>query len=361
MKILLVTPVFPGSLGAYCRKAFLEMGHSVEVFDYRQEAFGIDYLSHPRRSLMQKILFRLAPPFQRTNSKLAELAASKRPDFLLVIKGELITPETVEQITQKYGIPVLLWYPDSASFLSTRAAHQNITKSLRHYTISFLADIDGIAPEIKILIRHLEFLTFGCDPSVHKTWELSQDEKAFYGSDICFIGNTHGEGSVRDQILSRLMDFDIRIWGTAWNKTEIYQRFPEKFQRSAYADELAKIYSASKIAININGNYVYLNVRNFEAPACGILTLTSDISSLSNYFQIGKEIDVYQNVDELRQKISYYLEHEQERIAIADAGQQRALKDHTIQRRLQTMLTVLSIEPESTPTITNPIEGSIHQ
>jgi spore maturation protein CgeB len=33
-------------------------------------------------------------------------------------------------------------------------------------------------------------------------------------------------------------------------------------------------------------------------------------------------------------KASYYLEHEDERQALAAAGQQRALKDHTIKRRM---------------------------
>ncbi len=43
-------------------------------------------------------------------------------------------------------------------------------------------------------------------------------------------------------------------------------------------------------------------------------------------------------MDELKEKIDYYLSHEDERLAFACRGQARALKDHTYQQRMIALL-----------------------
>jgi spore maturation protein CgeB len=337
---LLVTPVFHGSLGNYCKRAFEDLGHQVEVFDYREQTFGRDYLTRKGRSLLAKIFSRLAPPVPRMNRKLLRYAEQVRPDLLLAIKGELILPGTVQKLVEQMGFPALLWYPDAVRFLSERPAMQNITRGLKYYTVSFFCDLPGLAPEILNSVRRPEYLTFGCDPSVHKDWPLTREEKERYGSDISFVGNSHGEGSKRDELLKQLLPLNIRIWGTAWKRSPLYQQRPSSFHGPAYGDELAKIYSASRIALNINGDYPVMNVRNFEAPACGVMLLTSEIPPLPDYFIPGVEVATFRDAGEVRAKASYYLEHEGERRAIAAAGQERALKDHTIKRRMETVLAV---------------------
>ena len=52
----------------------------------------------------------------------------------------------------------------------------------------------------------------------------------------------------------------------------------------------------------------------------------------------GQEIEVFRNLAELREKIRYYLDHDSERLAIADAGARRAQRDHTYEIRLQQIL-----------------------
>lgn len=342
MKILLVSPVFPGSLGNSCQWGFAELGHAVEVFDYRSQAFGIGYLGGKRRSLLDRIASRLVPSVPRMNRRLIGAVERLRPDLALVIKGELVLPETVQTLTGRLGLPTLLWYPDAATFLSTRPAHQNITHSLPHYTISFLAVRHGLAPEVRQTARRLEYLTFGCDPRQHYRRDLAPGEQAHYGSSLCFIGNTHGEASTRDRILGGLLDLDLKIWGTAWERSPLYPRRPEVFRPAAYGDELVKVYSASRIALNINGDYPVMNVRNFEAPACGILLLTSAIPPLPEYFRPDEEVVTYHELGELRDKAAYYLAHEDRRFAVAQAGRRRALKDHTLKNRLGEMLAYLS-------------------
>ncbi len=105
---------------------------------------------------------------------------------------------------------------------------------------------------------------------------------------------------------------------------------------------LARVYSQSKIVVNItiNGD---INLRLFEGTACGALLLTdSRANGIEQLFDLGHEVIVYDNDNDLLEKVNYYLAHEDERSQIAGAGQQRCLRDHTYTRRAEQLLSYLS-------------------
>jgi hypothetical protein len=105
---------------------------------------------------------------------------------------------------------------------------------------------------------------------------------------------------------------------------------------------LARVYSQSKIVVNItiNGD---VNLRLFEGTACGALLLTdSHANGIEQLFDLGHEVIVYDNDLDLLDKVNYYLAHEAERLQIAEAGQQRCLRDHTWTRRAEQLLSHLN-------------------
>jgi len=57
--------------------------------------------------------------------------------------------------------------------------------------------------------------------------------------------------------------------------------------------------------------------------------------NLNDYYQKGKEIVCFNNNQEMLEKAKYYLEHEDERKAIALAGYQRTINEHTYEKRFQ--------------------------
>jgi len=76
-----------------------------------------------------------------------------------------------------------------------------------------------------------------------------------------------------------------------------------------------------------------IKARNFEVPGCGGFMLTGEAENLENYFQDGEEIVCFADTDDLIQKARYYLRHEDERAAIARAGYERTLREHTYAHR----------------------------
>ena len=75
------------------------------------------------------------------------------------------------------------------------------------------------------------------------------------------------------------------------------------------------------------------NIRLYEATGVGSCLLTDAKPHLEELFEPDVEVVVYANVEECVEKLNYLLAHEDERRAIAKAGQQRTLRDHSFDNR----------------------------
>jgi len=73
--------------------------------------------------------------------------------------------------------------------------------------------------------------------------------------------------------------------------------------------------------------------RNFEVPACGGFLLSGYAEELELYFDIGSELVCFSDTDDLIDKARHYIEHEDERVAIARAGYERTVRQHTYVHR----------------------------
>lgn len=75
------------------------------------------------------------------------------------------------------------------------------------------------------------------------------------------------------------------------------------------------------------------NMRLFETTGVGSCLITDWKQNLPELFEPDKEVLTYRSAEELIEKVRYILEHEDERRAIADAGQRRTLREHTFENR----------------------------
>lgn len=66
--------------------------------------------------------------------------------------------------------------------------------------------------------------------------------------------------------------------------------------------------------------------------------MTNYQSELEDMFVIGQDLEAYSSLDELIDKCTYYLSHEEERAAIAQSGHEKVRKHHTHINRFKEML-----------------------
>jgi spore maturation protein CgeB len=76
-------------------------------------------------------------------------------------------------------------------------------------------------------------------------------------------------------------------------------------------------------------------LRLYEATGMGALLLTDWKDDLGDIFETDREVVTYRSPEECAEKARYYLDHPDERAAIAEAGQRRTLRDHTWLKRME--------------------------
>jgi spore maturation protein CgeB len=81
-----------------------------------------------------------------------------------------------------------------------------------------------------------------------------------------------------------------------------------------------------------------LNMRTFDAPASGCVVLNDAVGDLERCFEIGKELLVYHDCEELNDKIERISRDAAECRAIAEAGRRRVLAEHLYSHRIVTIL-----------------------
>ena len=105
--------------------------------------------------------------------------------------------------------------------------------------------------------------------------------------------------------------------------------------------EMPKIFRLSKINLNMTAKSIHtgLPLRIWDVLACGGFLMTNYQSELPEYFEIGKDLETYSSKEELLEKCEYYLSHEKERTEIAENGHKKVLSLHSLDMRLEQLLT----------------------
>lgn len=137
--------------------------------------------------------------------------------------------------------------------------------------------------------------------------------------DVGFCGNILNRGHIIDSLEKYNIKKDIFVIG----------------------DDMVNAINSYKIHINCNISND-INYRTFETTGCGTFLLTNYTPGLEKLFEIGKEIVIYNSIEDLDNKVKYFLDNEKEREEIALAGYNRAKKDHTYFERAKKILKILN-------------------
>ena len=339
LKILVVGPVYGGSLpiAEYCSSALKKLGHNVEFVDYGRFS---DVLFYTREITSERTKYNSL--INKFSSFLSEAFLLKceefKPDLVFVLAQAPLNEECLVTL-KRNKIPTAFWFVEDFRFMEY---WKNIAG---YYDYFFTIQKGAFFEELeKSGVRNYHYLPMAASPDIHKPCKPSEEERDHYGSDISFMGAGYYN---RRQFLKGLMDFDFKIWGTDWNiKSELGRHIQRSGER-INTDEVVRIFNAAKININLHSSTYhaginpfgdFVNPRTFEIISCGGFQVVDKRSGLEGLFDINKEIVVYEDLDDLKRKIKYYLNNPEEREVIAEKGRQRILRDHTYEHRMKEML-----------------------
>jgi len=159
----------------------------------------------------------------------------------------------------------------------------------------------------------------------HAAEPLAYPKKTYINKyDVCFVGN-------------------VGDWNRVNFLDRMFKEFPNFFYGKRLFEEAAEIYQQSKIVLNISIKDD-INMRVFEALCCGSFLLTNELPTLPILFKDGVHLATYKDEQEAVDKAKYYMEHEDLRKKIAQAGYEEVMKKHTYEHRIKSVMEIVKKE-----------------
>jgi spore maturation protein CgeB len=337
--------------------SLVHMGHDILYFDYM--------------TLMQK------HGRNWMNRRLLEVVRLERPELMLTVlfKDELDPTALLEA---KKHTTTINWFCDD---------HWRFETFSRHWAPCFTWVVTTAAsalPKYAALgHRHVIKSQWACNHFLYRRSDLPLTDG------VTFVGQPHGN---RPQMIEaiRKAGIKVRVWGNGWGDGRIDQddmigifgrsRINLNLSNASIPANPVADHGTSALGVSIRtrlsraldntpfsarlkalgrfwlgalndlsasrshltpGNAAeasyceQIKGRNFEVPGCGGFLLTGRAENLDQYYADGKEIVIFDHPDDLIMKIRYFLEHEDERAAIARAGYERTIREHTYARRFE--------------------------
>ena len=334
-RILVVGPVYGGSLPilGYVSSALKDLGYEVEVMDcspFREAFLSIGDIIEEKGNVDKlRSIF---------TTFLSELIMARvvdfKPDLFFALAQAPVTVDLLERL-KGYGIPRAFWFVEDFRLFEY---WKDVAPLYDYFFTIQDGEFFGYLKDLRV--KNFHYLPLAADPSVHRPLQLSKEELEEYGSDLSFVGVGYYN---RRYLLPHLIDFDLKIWGSGWGGLKPLQPFIQREGRWISPEEYVKVFNASRINLNLHSSTVhqgvnpygdFVNPRTFEIASCGAFQLVDRRSHLPRFFN-EEEMVTYESLEDLREKIKYYLKNGRERKEMARRARERVVRDHTYRRRME--------------------------
>jgi spore maturation protein CgeB len=111
------------------------------------------------------------------------------------------------------------------------------------------------------------------------------------------------------------------------------------------AKDVSTVFAAHDVCLNFSNVWSdgrpcsrlvpHIRLRDFEAPMSRTCYLTGHSDEITEFYDVGREIDTYRSPEELVDKARFYLQNSDAAETLREAGYRRALRDHTWKRRFE--------------------------
>lgn len=319
MKILLVCMAYdygdPSRVHSYeyynFYQSLKDLGHEVILFDYMSE------LKRCGKTEM--------------NSKLLELVQASKPDLAMFsLYTDQLDPSTVIKMGS-YTRTLCFFHDDTWRVEFSRFW-------ARHFDFFTTPDTYGERKYLALGLPNAIHFPFGCNENLYR---VTGSPKKY---DVSFVGAWH---PYREWLIKRLRKEGISVnaVGYRWpggivsheQMVELFNQSRINLNMSNSASWDARYLMSSPRAlvnrIRSPKSVEQLKARHFEINGSGGFQLSYYVEGLERYYEIGSEIGVYLDPNDLLQKVKLYLADYALRESIALAGHQRTLAEHTFKKR----------------------------
>ncbi|MFQ5482500.1 MAG: glycosyltransferase, partial [Nitrospinaceae bacterium] len=339
LRILVLPPIYGGSLptAQFCAEALRELGHlpTLAPCDRFADSFSAvgDITKNPEHSAV------LADRFMgMMEEMIMAQAAAAQPDLIIGLAQAPLGKSGIARL-RALGAPIVFWFVED---FRTLTYWQTMAVEYDHFFTIQQGEFHGALRGAGCPDAY--YLPQGCHPAVHRPLTLTREDVEQYGAEVSFMGAPYYN---RQQAFTRLLDLDLKIWGSGWDPGSVFGRLLQKGGERVTSEECVRIYNGGKVNLNLHSSTFhegvnpqgdFVNPRTFEIAGCGGFQLVDARSELPELFREGREMATFTTLPELHDRILHFLAHPGERSALAEAGRRRVLAEHTLKHRMQELL-----------------------
>jgi len=325
-RIVLASAWTPISTSVYYERALRAAGHEVLTWGPHMDEATLARWREATEAHALK-------PAGSAEEKIRLLRALTRPADLTAAAGQPSVRELLERLPRGWRPDLFVWIDGGASFLPLELERLDCPTACllfdTHSQLEWRRDyarlfghvfVGAVRQHVRVLeqagCRDVRWLPVACDPDVHRAFDVP---KAF---DVVFVGQTGPWHPDRVRLLERLIAAGLDVHVT-----------------TRILEEMALAFGRGRIVFNrsIAGD---INMRVFEALASGSLLLTDRLAPESGFDELltDRVHVVCYGEDDLEALARHYLEHPEEREAIARAGRDHVRAHHTYRHRARALL-----------------------
>lgn len=335
--ILLVSPSMApqNSLEVFYEKAFNALGlhvilvrtkHHVNIFDKVKQQVRKRISMHSRRGLK--------PDYH--GYELLDLAENIRPYFTIVFRGERLTREVVVGLNNFSSEGCLCIYSDNPFIIPGKDVYQ-LTDVFQAYRIIFVFSRQLIPIFYQLGAKDVRWLPFAHDPETHFPCRPTHN----IITPIIYFGTW---GPLQEWWLGMLVEHGLSIFGTNWENLPKENQLQTCWKKGRGIG-LAMGAEVSQASIVFNMVRAEAGcgstMKTFEIPACGGFMLTNRTEEQEEFFKDKFECIYYDCVEDLKEKIYFYIKNNSERRRIVANAFVQA-KNHTYVDRVKQILNILA-------------------
>lgn len=338
LRILVVLPLYGGSLpvGRFCVAALKEMGHIVETFeapDFYDAYNALDDLkvTSDRHQYLQNSFLQVLSQAVLAKTETFE------PDMVLAMAQAPLTHQALKRL-RRDNVKTAMWFVEDFRLFTYWQSFAPF------YDVFAVIQRDPFVSELsQIGVDNVLYLPLAAQPDFHKPTQLNSVDVRKYGGDISFMGAGYPN---RRMAFRKLIHHGLKIWGSEWDGDHVLEPYLQLGGRRVSSEECVKIFNGTKINLNLHSSIQadelvsggdFINPRTFELAACGAFQLVDRRSLMTEAFAEG-ELAHFDSLEDLDEKIVYFIAHPEERDSYAAKARERVLKEHTYAVRMQTLI-----------------------
>jgi spore maturation protein CgeB len=280
------------------------------------EKFWKNLIKRCSRSLLDEII----------SEQFAKQMEQFRPDVVLIVDYFYIPEILFEVLAERKQSSFVAWWIGDLFDRKLLSKYGCVDKFL--FTDSYFIDYAADGG-----IHNTGYLPLAFNPNIFRLNNTGERNPR-----LAFVG-AYAEN--RAMLLSQVQN-PVLVVGKKWDR--LGSTHHEIRSRRVEIRQVAQIYNQHIGVLNIknSGNVVNgLNMRTFDAPACGCVVINDQLGDLERCFEIGKEVLVYGCPEELNEHYDRIVRDDSVRNQIAEAGRRRVLAEHQYRHRILSILAEL--------------------